>query len=103
MVIGCLNKGNPQTKCTTGFKITKEELLFYKRFNLPLPRLCPNCRFYQRMALSNPPKLWNRNCMCDKTNHFHGNKKCDVEFATSYSPERPDIVYCEKCYQQEFV
>jgi hypothetical protein len=36
-----------------------------------------------------------------KTNHFHGDKKCEVEFETSYAPDRPEIVYCEKCYQQE--
>jgi hypothetical protein len=35
------------------------------------------------------------------TNHFHGTEKCEVEFETSYTPDRPEIVYCEKCYQQE--
>ncbi|MFZ1019649.1 MAG: hypothetical protein WAN61_01490 [Minisyncoccia bacterium] len=33
--------------------------------------------------------------------HFHRQEKCAVEFETSYAPERPEIVYCEKCYQQE--
>ncbi len=28
-------------------------------------------------------------------------KQCPNEFETSYAPERPEIVYCEKCYQQE--
>jgi hypothetical protein len=27
--------------------------------------------------------------------------KCTVEFETSYAPERPEIVYCEQCYNQE--
>ena len=26
---------------------------------------------------------------------------CDVKFETSYAPGRPEIIYCEKCYQQE--
>lgn len=39
--------------------------------------------------------------MCDKQNHSHGDNNCEVEFETSYSPGRPEIVYCEKCYQQE--
>jgi hypothetical protein len=39
--------------------------------------------------------------MCDKKNHFHGKEKCKVEFETSYAPERPEIIYCEKCYQRE--
>ena len=46
-------------------------------------------------------KLWERTCMCDKKDHLHGEKKCEIEFETSYSPDRPEIVYCEKCYQQE--
>lgn len=60
-----------------------------------------NCRHYQRLKLRNPFKLWNRGCICDKENHFHGTEKCEVEFETSYAPDRPEIVYCEKCYQQE--
>jgi len=68
--------------------------------NLPLPRLCPNCRHYQRLAQRNPLKLWHRQCMCKKENHEH-NGKCEVEFETSYAPERPEIIYCERCYQQE--
>jgi len=28
---------------------------------------------------------------------------CDVEFETTYAPDRPEIVYCEKCYQKEVV
>ena len=25
----------------------------------------------------------------------------DIEFETTYSPDRSEIIYCEKCYQQE--
>ena len=49
----------------------------------------------------NLPNFWHRSCMCDKTNHIHGDEKCEVEFETSYSPDRPEIIYCETCYQQE--
>jgi len=68
--------------------------------NLPLPHLCPNCRHYQRLKQRNPLKLWHRQCMCDKTNHDHEDK-CVTEFETSYTPNKPEIIYCEKCYQQE--
>ena len=51
--------------------------------------------------LRNPLKLWEGNCMCNKENHFHGTDKCETEFKTTYSPERQEIIYCEKCYQQE--
>ena len=67
---------------------------------IPIPRRCFHCRHNHRVAHRNPFKLWHRVCMCDKTNHDHGGK-CTVEFETSYDPERPEIVYCEKCYQKE--
>jgi len=99
-VIECEHQGKCNEQCTEAFKIIPAELQFYKRMNLPLPHLCPNCRHYQRLKQRNPLKLWHRQCMCDKTNHLHKGK-CEVEFETSYSPDRSEIVYCEKCYQQE--
>jgi hypothetical protein len=99
-VIECEHKGTCNEQCTEAFKIIASELQFYQRMNLPLPHLCPNCRHYQRLKQRNPLKLWHRQCMCDKENHLHKGK-CEVEFETSYAPERPEIVYCEKCYQQE--
>ena len=100
-VIECEHNGKCKEQCTEAFKIVAEELKFLRRMNLPLPRLCPNCRNYQLLNQRNPMKLWDRNCMCDKENHFHGTDKCEVEFKTTYAPDRPEIVYCEKCYQQE--
>lgn len=100
-VIECEHKGTCNEQCTEAFKIIESELQFYKRMNLPLPRLCPNCRHYQRLKQRNPLKLWHRVCMCDKENHQNHKGKCEVEFETSYAPNRPEIVYCEKCYQQE--
>jgi hypothetical protein len=89
-------------QCTTAFRIIPEELAFYRRMNLPLPRLCPNCRHYERLTQRNPLKLWHRQCMCDKTNHSHKGH-CPNEFETSYSPERKETVYCESCYNSEIV
>ena len=99
-VIACEHKGKCEEDCITAFKILPEDLKFYRRMNLPLPRLCPNCRRYQRLKQRNPLKLWHRQCMCGKK-HPHHSGKCEVEFETSYAPERPEIIYCEKCYQQE--
>ncbi len=78
--------------CTDAFKITTEEFQFYKQMNLPIPRYCPNCRHYRRLSQRNPMRLWHRKCMKDG---------CSNEFETSYAPDRPEIVYCERCYQQE--
>ncbi len=100
-IIGCEHEGKCKHQCTTAFRIIESEFAFYKAQNIPLPHLCPNCRHYERVLKRNPNKLWHRTCMCDKQNHLHGSEKCEVEFETSYDPERPEIVYCEKCYQQE--
>ena len=105
--IECLHKETCGEQCTEAFKIIPEELEFYRRMNLALPRLCPNCRHYERLKRRNPLKLWHRQCMCGSTDSpqataDHGHQgKCANEFETSYAPERPEIIYCEKCYQAE--
>jgi len=89
-IIGCFDAGKCKHQCTTAFRIAKEEFQFYKKHNIPLPILCPNCRYGKRKEARNPYKLWNRSCA-----------KCKKEIISSYSPDRPEIVYCETCYQQE--
>jgi hypothetical protein len=86
--------------CSGAFRVTKEELQLLQKFNLALPRLCPNCRYFKRLERILPWKLWHRSCMCSETNHGHG-EPCPVEFETAYAPERPEKVYCEACYQKE--
>jgi hypothetical protein len=88
-------------ECKKNFRITKAELDFYKRMNIPLPHKDFECRHQERMSKRNPRKLWHRSCMCELKKHTHGVKKCENEFETSYSPDRLEIVYCETCYQQE--
>jgi len=99
-VIECEHKGECNEQCTEAFKVIPQEVQFYKAQNLPLPRLCPNCRHHARLAQRNPMKLWHRQCMCDK-DHPHHAGKCTNEFETAYAPDRPEIVYCEQCYQLE--
>jgi len=84
--------GSTALGCATAFRITPNELSFYRRMNLPLPHYCFNCRHASRLARRNPMKLWHRKCM---------KEGCTNEFETSYAPDRPEIVYCENCYQQE--
>jgi len=99
-VIECEHKGTCNEQCTEAFKIIPSELQFYQRMNLPIPHLCPNCRHYQRLKQRNPLKLWHRQCMCEKKHANHAGK-CKIEFETSYAPDRPEIIFCERCYQQE--
>ncbi len=72
------------------FRIIKQELDFYRKHNLPIPRKHPDQRHLERMQLRNPRKLFDRKC-----------DKCEIEIKTTYSPDRPEIVYCEKCYEKE--
>jgi len=88
-------------ECERNYKIIQNELIFYRKLKIPIPRRCFYCRYQARLARGRTLKLWHRKCMCDKENHFHGEGKCEVEFETSYAPERPEMVYCEKCYQAE--
>jgi len=72
------------------FRIVKQELEFYRRMKLPIPHFHPDERHRRRMALRNPRKLWKRQCA-----------KCAEGIETSYSPDRPERVLCEKCYLKE--
>jgi len=86
--------------CGRNYKIVVNELNFYRKMKIPIPRRCFHCRHAARLARQNPLKLWHRQCMCNLTTHEHKGK-CPNEFETSYAPERPEIVYCERCYQKE--
>ena len=91
-IIECAHKGKCNDRCTVGFKIIQAEKDFYEKMGLPVPRLCPNCRHYERFAQRNPLKLWHRKCM---------KPGCTNEFETSCAPDRPEIIYCESCYNNE--
>ena len=99
-ILECKHAEEDRPFCTKAYKIVSQELIFYRRFNLSLPDECPNCRHYARVLKRQPLKLWHRQCMCDKK-HTHHEGTCPNEFETSYAPDRPEMVYCESCYQQE--
>lgn len=70
------------------FKVIKAELELYRRLGLPLPALCPEERHHRRFRLRNPTKLWPRTCGC-----------CKTPIESTYSPDRPEKILCESCYQ----
>jgi len=98
--------------CKKAYRIMENELIFLRKEKLPLPNLCHDCRYNRRIEDRLKLKLEKRSCMCagvsDKTNtykntikHFHGDEPCVEEFKTGHISEKKEIVYCEKCYQQE--
>ncbi len=111
-VISCMHEGICNHQCTKAYKITETELNFYKKMSIPIPRLCYNCRYCERIEKRNPIKLWQRQCDCAGENssnnlykntriHEHKDVLCQNKLDSTYSPDRPEIVYCENCYQQE--
>lgn len=69
------------------FRMIKQETDFYRRHRIPLPRLHPTERHGDRFRMHNPPKIWDRTCA-----------KCATVLRTTYAPDRPEIVYCDRCY-----
>jgi Zn ribbon nucleic-acid-binding protein len=79
-----------QCECGKCYRIVPGELNVIKKLNIPLPHKCPECRRQDRFARVNPPRLYKRECA-----------KCSSKITTAYDANRPEIVYCESCYQQE--
>lgn len=77
-------------ECQKNYRLIAQELRFYRTMNIPIPRHCPDCRHRSRLLHRNGFMLFDRSCA-----------KCQTQITTSYSPERPEIVYCEECYLKE--
>lgn len=77
--------------CTKNYRIIPNEFSFYKRLEIPLPHLCPDCRHARRFAARGPNMLFDRTC-----------SNCGTAVQSSYSKDRPEILYCDSCYNQAF-
>ncbi len=73
--------------CGKNYRVIQQELAMYRTMNMPVARACPSCRAAERAALHNPRFLWDRTCA-----------QCATPLKSTYSPERPEKIYCEKCY-----
>ncbi len=111
-VIACEDEGTCSHGCTKAYRVTAQELEWYRRMNIPVPTKCPNCRYHRRVAYRNPIHLWHRTCQCagnssdnglytNTTPHEHGTGHCVVTFDTSYDSDRKEIIYCDECYKKE--
>ncbi len=72
------------------FRIIKQELDFYRKHNIPLPRKHPDVRHQERLAQRPPRELHLRHC-----------DKCGKEMVSVYDKDFEWKVYCEECYQKE--
>jgi Zn ribbon nucleic-acid-binding protein len=57
--------------CNSSFEITDKDLEFYekvsptfnsKKYSIPSPTLCPDCRQQRRLSFRNERSLYKRNC-----------------------------------------
>lgn len=87
-IIECAEKDKSYS--VGAYRIVPNELSFYHKMDLPLPRVCFDVRQTRRLEKRAPLKLINRKC-----------SKCNVEVETVYTEKYAPIIYCEKCYQQE--
>lgn len=80
------------TKNNKKFRIIKQELNFYRKYNIPLPREHPDSRVSStRKQFGLVVNFYDRPCA-----------KCGKTMQTSYAPERPEKnIWCEPCYLSE--
>lgn len=72
------------------YKVIQQELKFLSENSLPLPRFTPYERHLKRLTARGVRKLFERRC-----------SKCQAEVHSTYAPNRPEQIYCEKCYLKE--
>ena len=80
-------------QCAKPYKILENELTLYRQMRVPVARTCPDCRYQERRARKLPRKLFERSCM---------HKECGKKLMSAYAPDRPEIIYCEEHYIQEY-
>jgi hypothetical protein len=110
-VIACAHSGLCNDRCATAFRVTAAELQFYRKMGIPLPRLCPKCRHYERLKQRSLLQMVHKKCQCGGERsesgvyvntrlHSHEGSHCSNEFETNYQ-NPAEFLYCEQCYQAE--
>lgn len=109
-VFECKYKGNSEHSCPGYFRINSIELDILQKLDLPIPESCWSCRYYERRQRDDKPRLFTRTCECgtekngykNTLDHGHGSV-CSTIIETTYALNRPEMVYCEECYQKEII
>lgn len=72
------------------YKIIPQELKFYRKLGVPLPRRCPTQRHADRYARRNTYKLYSRTC-----------SKGREPIVTTYPPDKSVTIYCQEDFLKE--
>jgi hypothetical protein len=85
--------------CKQSFEVTEEDLAFYdkispvfagKKYPIPAPTQCPDCRRQRRMGWRNERMFYHRKCdLC---------KKATISV---HAPDHPYPVYCNPCWYSD--
>jgi hypothetical protein len=87
---GILQQTLACAQCGKNYRIIPQEIAFYRKMNIPLPRKCCDCRRGERFNMRNPRRLYLRTCA-----------HCAKPTKTSYPPNRSERVFCIDCYLHE--
>ena len=81
------------------FKLNPVEINFFIKNKIAIPRKHHEVRYDELAEQINPKKLYHRKCMNENPSVANAKDgKCQNEFETTYAPDRPEKVFCEKCY-----
>lgn len=67
------------------FRIIRQELEFYRKHSLPIPRRHPDVRHMDRMKMRNPRKLYERLCDCERCESNHNTSPLSFSVGESVS------------------
>jgi len=91
-----MQKQCANTWCQASFEITDDDLAFYdrvspvfgeKKYAIPPPSLCPDCRQQRRIALCNERNFYSTKCgLCGKNT------------LTEQPPHNDKVIYCRECW-----
>lgn len=93
-------------ECRVNYKITPQELVFYRRRGLPIPRCCSLCRHKKRLEKRGLRHVLHaRQCVCELSGHekHPEGAQCPAKFETTFSDEQKEKVFCLECFQKEVV
>jgi hypothetical protein len=91
--------GNKCVKCSSDFEVTKDDLVFYesvspriagKKYGVPVPTHCPDCRQQRRLAICNERHLYADECGL-----------CKEKTLTEFTPTVGQMVYCRDCWHSD--
>jgi len=78
------------TGCGKDYRVLSQELNFYRRHGIPVPRLCPDCRHRERFEFRGRRRLFSRTC-----------DACQKNILSTHEPGLPARILCEDCYLAE--